>query len=293
MGTRVDGSAQLGVPVEPRSVPVGGDGVITYRTYGDPTGDPVLLFHGTPGSGKLGAVYHQLAAEEGVRLIAPDRPGYGRSTAWDAWGPTQVPEALKPVVDDLGVTSLDLLGFSGGAPFALELGAAWPDRIGAITLVSAATPPSMGETPPLPLRLVGHAAAQSPALAHAVYGVQQRIGTRWPQSLVRRLKSNDESVPNAVSRRIAASILDGIGQQTTGVVTESRLFVEDWEVRCTAVPQPVELFHGDEDHNAPLSGARALTEVLPAASLEVLAGADHLGTLSKTRREVFERPRRT
>ena len=51
---------------------------ISYLDVGAPDGDVVLYFHGTPSSrmqatGPLDAV----AAGLGLRIIAPDRPGYG------------------------------------------------------------------------------------------------------------------------------------------------------------------------------------------------------------------------
>jgi len=47
---------------------------------GDPSGAPVVVHHGTPGSGLLYARAEALAREQGIRLIGYDRPGYGDST---------------------------------------------------------------------------------------------------------------------------------------------------------------------------------------------------------------------
>jgi pimeloyl-ACP methyl ester carboxylesterase len=46
--------------------------------YGDPC-LPVLALHGTPGSRLMFALSDGAARERGLRLIAPDRPGYGLS----------------------------------------------------------------------------------------------------------------------------------------------------------------------------------------------------------------------
>ncbi|MFC6730555.1 alpha/beta fold hydrolase, partial [Natronoarchaeum mannanilyticum] len=52
---------------------------IAYREYGDPDGAPVLFHHGTPGSRILPAAFHEIAREASIQLLAPDRPGQGRS----------------------------------------------------------------------------------------------------------------------------------------------------------------------------------------------------------------------
>jgi len=51
-----------------------------YAEYGKPGGIPLLLFHGTPGS----RVFKQFEnaswiEESGMRVITPERPGYGLS----------------------------------------------------------------------------------------------------------------------------------------------------------------------------------------------------------------------
>jgi pimeloyl-ACP methyl ester carboxylesterase len=52
---------------------------IAYCEYGDPHGKPVFFFHGTPGSRHEPLLSHGAAQTYGYRLIAPDRPGIGRS----------------------------------------------------------------------------------------------------------------------------------------------------------------------------------------------------------------------
>ncbi|MGH2898955.1 MAG: alpha/beta fold hydrolase, partial [Solirubrobacteraceae bacterium] len=52
---------------------------LTFTELGDPNGTPVFGFHGTPGSYRLFDVLDEDARRLGLRLIAPDRPGYGHS----------------------------------------------------------------------------------------------------------------------------------------------------------------------------------------------------------------------
>ena len=64
--------------------------MLGYAEYGDPGGTPVMLFHGLPGSRLTARVGHIIAAERGVRLVAPD----GQQV-----GITPLPEALQMARD--------------------------------------------------------------------------------------------------------------------------------------------------------------------------------------------------
>lgn len=51
-----------------------------YSEYGAQRGLPVLGFHGTPGSRFMFRLVHEPARRLGLRIIAPERPGFGLST---------------------------------------------------------------------------------------------------------------------------------------------------------------------------------------------------------------------
>ena len=52
---------------------------LAYAEYGYARGAPAFYFHGTPGGRLEGRFLDAAARAHGVRLIALDRPGYGRS----------------------------------------------------------------------------------------------------------------------------------------------------------------------------------------------------------------------
>jgi hypothetical protein len=52
---------------------------LAYAEYGDPNGSPVMLFHGNPSSRLSWGLIPGSPFRPRLRLIAPDRPGFGRS----------------------------------------------------------------------------------------------------------------------------------------------------------------------------------------------------------------------
>src|SRR5262249_57032189 len=63
----------------PRTMTTDSGVVVGLYEYGDPAGEPVLVFHGVPACGAGFAFADQAARGCGVRLVAPDRPGVGLS----------------------------------------------------------------------------------------------------------------------------------------------------------------------------------------------------------------------
>ena len=114
--------------------------VLAWTEYGDPAGAPVLYHHGWPGSRLEARFAHEPAIALGLRIIAPDRPGYGASTQTSTRTLGDWPADAAALVDHLGVHRFVALGISGGAPYALACAAALPGRVTRVCIVSAMGP---------------------------------------------------------------------------------------------------------------------------------------------------------
>src|SRR5258708_26067507 len=98
---------------------------------GDPSGVPMLVHNGTPGSKLLYEPHVRDAEERGLRLFSYDRPGYGGSTPPP--GPT-IPSCapdVSAIFDPPRVDRLCVSGISGGRPPALATAAPPPDPVSA------------------------------------------------------------------------------------------------------------------------------------------------------------------
>ena len=105
---------------------------IFYREAGDPTAPTLLLLHGFPTSS---TAYKGLMRELGgeFHLIAPDYPGFGRSSApkADEWEYTfdRIAEVVEELLDRLEVTRYALYVHDYGAPVGFRLALRHPERI--------------------------------------------------------------------------------------------------------------------------------------------------------------------
>ena len=66
---------------DPKTITLRGGRTLGYREYGDPDGAPVVNCHGGTLCGLDLAAWSEAARALGVRVVSPDRPGLGESTA--------------------------------------------------------------------------------------------------------------------------------------------------------------------------------------------------------------------
>jgi pimeloyl-ACP methyl ester carboxylesterase len=257
------------------------DRYAAYAEYGDSAGRPVLFLHGTPGSRRLGRLFDAPARREGVRIVAPDRPGYGESSPWPSRDLTDTGAFAAPILDDAGVDRAGVVGFSGGGPHALAFAATHPDRVTSVDVVAGATPPSCSPTPRVQ-RLLGRLASTAPRLLSGLLRGQAWLAGVSPAVVVSQYAETDR-VPDEVVTLVARDFVDAVSASRRGALTELRLLATSWELSLAAVDRPVRLRHGANDANVPIAGVRTLRDRLPDARLTVVKGADHLTALLRSR----------
>jgi pimeloyl-ACP methyl ester carboxylesterase len=263
---------------------------IAYAEYGDPDGIPVVFFHGTPGSRLSGRLLHPAAAERGVRVLAVDRPGYGRSPPWDDRSFLDAGAFLAPVLDDVGVRDAHLVAFSGGSPHALAAAIAAPDRVAGVDVIAGATPPAVSEETPRTQRLLGTLAARTPIALRGLLRGQAWLAARLDPSVVVSQYTADggaDVIPDAVAEGVRADFLEAFARSRRGAVAEFAMLAADWGIPVSEIGTDVRLRHGEADTNVPIGDVRRFASRIPTASLRVLEGDDHLGSLLSSAPDVF------
>ena len=143
---------------------------LEVREFGDPGGHPAFFFHGLIGSYHQASYIDEQAKERGLRVIAPNRPGVGRSEFTGRRTPLDAVPDVEDVADALKLGDFSVIGISGGTPYALATLSRLGGRVRTATVISG-----MG-----PMRLPG-----------ALRGMDRRrrvfleVGSRYPH-LARR-----------------------------------------------------------------------------------------------------------
>lgn len=119
---------------------------LAARVYGPPDGLPVLALHGWLDNADS---FARLAPRlEGLRIVALDLAGHGRSGHRPAGADYHLPGYVEDVVraaDCLGWQRFGLLGHSLGAVIAVQLAGALPERVSQLALIDGVLPPVTAE----------------------------------------------------------------------------------------------------------------------------------------------------
>ena len=88
----------------------------------------LLFFHGTPGARLMARFADPIARRHGIRIVAPERPGYGLSDVQPGRSIAQWPDDVAALADSLGLERFALAGVSGGAPYVAAYAHRMPRR---------------------------------------------------------------------------------------------------------------------------------------------------------------------
>jgi pimeloyl-ACP methyl ester carboxylesterase len=99
---------------------------------------PLILVHGSPGSGYEFRKLAPLIAARGYRVIAVDLPGFGQSTRdiADHSMRTHAHRVLS-LMDSLGISRAHILGWSNGGGVVLNMADLAPQRLASLTMLAA------------------------------------------------------------------------------------------------------------------------------------------------------------
>jgi pimeloyl-ACP methyl ester carboxylesterase len=233
-----------------------------------------LYFHGLPGSAaELQGFGPEIASRAGCFHVVERKGDLARLAR-------QIPAQFP-----LG--SLRLVGFSLGAPAALQVAPLLGERVERIDLVSPAAPLQLGDFLDRMAGAPVFRAARAGRLPFAALTFAQAQAARIaPQKMAAALmaKARGEDRPLAADPRFLAALAHSLHHSLLGsraaYTAEIRAYVTDWRADLAKVHQPISIWQGSEDDWTPPAMAHALAAALPSSpEMTVLPGLSHFSTL--------------
>ena len=272
---------------------------LSVAEAGDPDGLPVVVHHGTPSSSVVYARHDELAREQGIRLIAYDRPGYADSTRHPGRAVIDCVADVQAIADALALDRFASWGISGGGPHVLACAALADRRLFAVASLAAVAPyeaegldwfAGMGDDN---IGEFGAVVAGPAALQAYLEPARTAHIDARPEELVAVLDSllgpEDRSVlshdfAEYLSEAARLALRDG----TDGWFDDDVAFATPWGFDVAAIDRPVLLLHGDDDRFVPVAHAHWLAARIPGVEARIDANDGHLTLYERRVREAHE-----
>ena len=275
-------------------------GAVEFLIGGE--GPAVLVFHGAPGGYDQAMLLASGLRDDGFQVIAPSRPGYLRTPLETGLLPMQQADAMAALLDDLGVQSVAVLGFSEGAPAALHFALKYPQRVAALALLSPVTrrfdPNAPEKTAGVEFGREILGGLTGDVGAWAAFEIAERDPRRGVEWLLGLTSALDDSQRGATAHLVAANLdqrdwfrsligtFNPLSLRETGARNDLQQIRALEVLPFAKVAAPTLFIHGDQDRCVPIADSRAAVADLPGATLLEVPGAGHIVQLGEQSGEV-------
>jgi pimeloyl-ACP methyl ester carboxylesterase len=254
-----------------------------YKSWGPPTGTPILLIHGTLAWSETWYEIADRLAGRGFHVIAPDLPPFGFSERPGDGDYSRKAQAglILAFADALGLKTFILAGHSFGAGATLEAAFIAPDRIEGLLLLDAA----LGLDSPGGTSMIAKL-FDAPVLGRALTASTFTNPLMTSKGL--RDFIHDDRIVDA--KRIALYqqpfVVTNTSSETAKWLAgalyadESRSLAAD-PTKYAKFDRPVILVWGRQDSVTPLAQGEHIRSLLPRATLVVLDDVNHIPHVEK------------
>lgn len=258
---------------------------IGVRSFGRPDGSPVVLVHGAMFG--IGETENEraTASAAGLRVLAAEKPGYGRTDAWPGHNQAEaMAQDVLFMMDQRGVERTVVIAHDIGTLVAFWLARLAPERIVAI-VAAPATPPmrSWSQTADMPKahRIYAWAAQRVPKLMDMLVSlglaqVHRQGVTILPDLFFGGCDFDRETW----SQPRFAAALNGsyrliAAQDANGFRQDMLLTNMDWSEWGRQVQVPVDLLHGALSRTVSANAVQQFAASLPSGQLHLIEDAGH------------------
>jgi pimeloyl-ACP methyl ester carboxylesterase len=259
---------------------------LAYTDLGPSHAPVVMYFHGAPSS-RLDLALLGLEAtlaELDVRVVSPDRPGYGRSAPQPGRRLEDWPADVAALAEHLGLRRFVVLGVSSGGPYSVVCAACLPGRVASAGVVGGVTDMAwpggwdgLDENEAALMRIGDE--SQAAAWCEERYGSD---GARFVEGFGDlpagdAMFLEDETTATALATTVGEAFRQGVSGYAQDITVQGRA----WAFDTSAIIAPVRILHGEVDSMVPIAHARHTAEMITGADLVTLPGHGHLSILAE------------
>jgi len=259
-----------------------------FIDYGNPNGLPIILLHGTPGSRVFGFENEPLLINNELRIITPERPGYGLSDSFQNRTINDFSHDIEQLANSLNIDKFHVAGVSGGGPYVLACAYCLPSRVLSATLIASATPTGLSgffKGMSLGNKVAFILAKYMPFLLKPLYMYSANLIQKHPEKLLQGINSQlcswDQQVLSNLEEdgkieTFIYHIREAYQQGYLGAYSDMMLLTKPWGIDFQALKLPIFMWHGESDTLMPISSAKSFSKILPNPECFFIKQAGHL-----------------
>lgn len=266
--------------------------VVAWAAWGDRSGRPLLVLHGTPGSRLDRSADPEMFDRVGAHVVTFDRPGYGRSSALLNRAVLSVADDAVAVADHMGWDSFTVFGVSGGGPHALAVAYRAPERTRMVGLADSAVPRKLSDPDELiAVNREGWRRAEEgrASLEEFLAEPASRLAAD-PGAAIDAAMADAPAVDLEMLQRpdiravVVESLREAFANGPQGWFDDAWALQTPWGFELREVSSPVRMWCGEVDRNVSSKSVERMAAELNVDSFETIPEAGHLGWIAHEER---------
>jgi pimeloyl-ACP methyl ester carboxylesterase len=258
---------------------------LAYTETGELSYKPIFFFHGNPGSRLIRHPDESIAQGLRVRLIIPDRPGFGLSDFKSNRTLLNSVDDLEELANSLGIDTFAVCGVSAGGPYCAACACKLPHRVTQAVIVSGVAPMDRkgcykGMHPLW--RITFAASKYLPfKLLQLLVWIQSRKILSKPdesvESFASILSDSDKEILSRpeVKKQFITNQSEAIARGVKGWTHEAKILISPWKIPFEDIKTSVHLWYWENDVIAPLQMGKYLKSKIPHAHAHFLPQGGH------------------
>lgn len=252
---------------------------------GSPQGQPVIYFHGAPGSNRERIADDVRFNENDLRVIAISRPGIGASSACSDWTALSFADDVVAVMDSLSIDKAVMVGFSAGGLYAAACANAHPEKVDKLVLLSSVAPI---DNPDVYSLLKDNVRGFYDGARHAPDALLEQLSAAAtsPEAVYGLVEASvqgseaDEVLFTTASFRdgLLRVYVDVLQQGLSGFVKDLSNVASPWGFSLDAIESgdvDVLLWQGKDDQNVPVEMGRYIADAIPSSDAHFVSGGHY------------------
>jgi pimeloyl-ACP methyl ester carboxylesterase len=271
--------------VKDSQIILNGGRTLAYTDIGEPGWPTILFFHGAPTSRLHLAYLEEEFLARRVRVVSPDRPGYGRSSPLPGRSLVDWPADVEALAEALKIERFMAAGHSSGGPYAIVCAALLPLRVSALAVFGGVTDMGWRDA------WVGFSKIESEAMLQP----DEASGVAWCTEKFSADGSGFEAASDVVMTEpdtalladeragpiLGSAMSEAFRQGVIGYAQDTLIQGRPWAFDVNAVATPARIIHGALDAVVPIAHSEHTAQLIFGSTLAILPGHGHLTTLAE------------